>query len=193
MEHKFIAVAYELRIVSENENGLVEKAPTDKPFTFISGFGMTLDDFEANLVNLEEGEKFDFTLEPERAYGEYVDARVLELDKEMFKINGHFDHENVHKGAIVPLQNEQGDRFMAQVVEIGDTTVTMDLNHPLAGKALNFTGTVIESREATEYEVNNLIKHLSGGCGCEDCNGCGHDHEGCNHDHEHDCGCGHCH
>lgn len=193
MEHKFIAVAYELRTISENEGGLIEKAPADKPFTFLSGFGMTLDDFENNLVNLKTGEEFNFTLQPEQAYGEYVDARVLDLDKEMFKINGHFDHENIHKGAIVPLQNEQGDRFMAQVVEIGDTTVKMDLNHPLAGKTLNFKGTIVESREATEEEVDNLIKHISGSCGCEDCEGCGHDHNHRGHDHDHGCRCGHCH
>ena len=91
---------------------------------------------------------------------------------------------------------------MAKVVKIEDDGVTVDTNHPLAGKTLNFKGKVIENREATEEEIQHLIKHMTGGCG--GCGGCGGDHEGCNHEgcdhdhhHHHDdgcgCGCGHCH
>ena len=85
---------------------------------------------------------------------------------------------------------------MAKVVKIEEDGVTVDTNHPLAGKLLNFTGRVIENRNATEEEVQHLIKHLTGGCG-HHCGGCNHegceDHEGCDHHHEEGCGCGHCH
>ena len=83
-----------------------------------------------------------------------------------------------------------------RVVEVGEEKVKVDLNHPLAGESLFFKGEVIENRDATEEEINHLMKHLTGGCGCncDDCEGgCGHDHEGCGHDHENGCGCGHCH
>ena len=96
------------------------------------------------------------------------------------------------------MDNED-HQFMAKVVKIEEDGVTVDTNHPLAGKLLNFTGRVIENRDATEEEVQHLIKHLTGGCGhnCGGCDheGCGHDHEGCDHHHEHEggCGCGHCH
>lgn len=195
-QNKYIAVAYKLYTVEDGKNELVEQTSEGRPFQFISGFGVTLDEFEKQIAGLEKGTKFDFTLTKEQAYGDYEAARVLKLEREMFCINGHFDHEHIYKDAIVPLQNEDGNRFYGRVLEIGTETVRMDLNHPLAGKTLNFKGEVLESREATNDEIQGMINRLSGegcGCGCEDCgggceDGCGGHH----HDHGH-CGCGHHH
>ena len=122
----------------------------------------------------------------------------MELERDVFSINGHFDHEHVYQDAIIPLQNEEGNRFYGHVVEIGEEKVKVDLNHPLAGETLYFKGEVLENREATEDEIGHLMKHLAGGCGghCGDCEGgCGHDHDHdcCDHHHEDGCGCGHCH
>ncbi len=152
--NKYIAVAYKLYTVENNESHLVEEAPVAHPFQFISGFGMSLDAFEKNIVDLAQGDEFDFTLSKDEAFGEYDETRVLDLDREIFTINGHFDHEHIYKGAIVPMQNEDGNRFQALVVEITDTTVKMDFNPQLAGKELRFAGQIIESREATSDEIN---------------------------------------
>ncbi|MFR5269651.1 MAG: hypothetical protein ACLTGI_01540 [Hoylesella buccalis] len=53
---------------------------------------------------------------------------------------------------MVPLQNEEGTRFMGRILEVNDKQVKVDLNQPLAGKTLNFKGKVIENREATNEE-----------------------------------------
>ena len=180
-KNRHICVTYDLYAIEGDERHLVEKTSTDKPFMFISGFGITLDLFEKNLVNLEDGAPFDFVITPDQAYGDYEDERVLELDREMFCIDGEFDHQHIRIGAIVPLQNEQGDRFMGHVLDIRDSVVVIDLNHPLAGKTLNFKGTVIENREASELEIKELIQRLTG----EDCSCC-NDGEGCSG------GCGGC-
>ena len=179
--NKFIAVSYKLYTTdADGTTTMVEEAPAEKPFQFVSGFGVTLDAFEKALETVAKGEAFDFTLDKDEAYGDYMDERVVDLDKEIFSVNGRFDHENIFKGAIVPLQNEQGQRFMAMVADITNDKVKMDLNHPLAGKSLNFKGTVVENREATNEEIQTMINHLSGeGCGscgggCGDCGGgCG--------------------
>lgn len=201
-QNKYIAVAYKLYTVNDGERELVEETAEGQPFQFISGFGVTLDAFERHVAGLEQGEEFDFQLSKDDAYGDHEPARVLELDREMFCINGHFDHEHIYKDAIVPLQNADGNRFNGRVLSIGDDKVTIDLNHPLAGQTIWFTGRVLESREATNDEITAMVNRLSGegcGCGCDGCgDGCGEGHGDCCGGHEHHghgggcCG-GHCH
>lgn len=193
INNKFIRADYQLYITEDGKQHLVEKTNADNPFVFISGLGMTLEGFEKAVEHLEKDGEFDFVLSPEEAYGAYDDARVVNLEKEMFSINGHFDHDNIYVDAVIPLQNEDGNRFLGRVLDISDDHVRIDLNHPLAGKALNFKGKVVETREATNEELQTMLAHLSGeGCGCDDCQGDCHGKDeqnagGCG------CGCGHCH
>ena len=196
--NKYITVAYELYTDFDGKKELVEKAPIEHPFQFISDMGTTLDAFEAQIKPLQKGEKFNFTLSVEEAYGEYEQERVLELNKDVFKINGHFDKEHIYPGSVVPLMNADGARFNGTITDVKEDTVTVDLNHPLAGKALNFIGEVTENRDATKDEIQGMLNMLSGeggcGCGCDSCGGgCGDDC-GCDgQHHEEICGCGHCH
>lgn len=192
-ENKYITVAYKLYTMEDGEKELFEEAAAENPFQFISGLGTTLDDFEKQIVALAKGDKFDFTIQAENAYGEYDEAHVIELPKQVFEIDGSFDNERVKEGSVVPLMTSDGQRVNASVVEIKPEVVVVDLNHPLAGAALSFEGQVIESRPATNEEIQELVKMMSGegGCGCGgDCGdscggGCGD--EGCS---DEGCGCG---
>ena len=172
-EYKSIAVDYKLYVIENGEKSLQEETTDGNPFRFLSGFGMTIPGFENAIAPLAVGDTFDFTLSKDDAYGDYYAERVLDLAKDMFCIDGKFDDEHIYVDAIVPLQNQDGNRFMGHVLEITDNTVKMDLNHPLAGKELNFVGSVVESREATNGEIQAMINHMSGG-GCGGCGG------GCN-------------
>lgn len=199
--NKYVTVAYEL--YTDNDKGiheLVEKAPIEHPFQFISGLGIALDSFENKILALAEGETFDFVLKVDEAYGPYEQDHVIELPKETFAINGRFDKDMVYPGAVLPLVNADGVRFQGLVLELKDNTVIIDLNHPLAGKDLHFKGQVVTMRDATNEEIQALINHEGCGCGgdceggCE--GGCGGHHEhgedGCCGKHEHGEGCG-CH
>ena len=188
--NKFIAVAYKLYSLADGKETLIEEAPADRPFVFITGFGITLDAFENGVEDLPKGEQFTLNIECEEAYGERLDERVLDLNKEIFTINGHFDHDNIYKDAVVPLQNEDGNRFMGRVLDVTEDTVKMDLNHPLAGLDLLFKGEIVENREATNEDVQQMLNHISGEGGCGGC-GCGHNHgdeEGGGHEHGGCCG-----
>lgn len=165
-------VEYTLYTIENGKETLEEQTTAGEPFRFMSGFGMALDAFEEQITALDVDGVFDFILEPEKAYGEHIAEHVLTLDKEMFKINGMFDTKNIFVGAIVPLQNADGQRFFGQVKEITDDKVVMDLNHPLAGKTLHFVGKVTEKRECTPKEIEAMVNHMSGG-GCGGCGGCG--------------------
>lgn len=208
--HKYVTVAYEL--FTDNEKGIhemVEKATKEHPFQFITGMGVTLDSFEEKIAPLAAGDTFDFTLPVEEAYGPYEEEHVIELGKEVFSVNGHFDREHVYPGAVLPLVNADGNRFDGIVLEVKDKVVTVDLNHPLAGKALHFKGEVVTMREATNEEIEGMANLMSGEeceCGCGECGEghCGHEEGHCHHgeghghhDHHGHSGhggcCGHCH
>lgn len=181
--NKYVTVAYEL--YTDNDKGiheLVEKAPIEHPFQFISGLGIALDSFESKILALAEGETFDFVLKVDEAYGPYEQDHVIELPKETFAINGRFDKDMVYPGAVLPLVNADGMRFQGLVLELKDNTVIIDLNHPLAGKDLHFKGQVVTMRDATNDEIQALINHEGCNCGGDCEGGCeggcgGHHHE----------------
>jgi len=184
--NKSVSAEYELYVDGESagEQELMEKATVEQPLKFIYGVGMMLPKFEENLFGLQVGDKFDFTIANEDAYGQYDDDSVLDLERSIFEIDGKLDEEIIFEGNVVPLMDNEGNRVNAQVVTITDTHVTVDLNHPLAGENLHFKGSVLEVHEATEKELASL----SGGCNCGEggCgDGCGED--GCSDD---ACGCG---
>ncbi len=187
--NKYITVAYKLYVTEDGKRDLVEEATKEHPFQFISGLGTTLEAFEAQLKDLNAGDTFEFTIPNSEAYGEYEDEHVLDLPKNIFEIDGKFDSERIFAGNVVPLMNADGQRLNGTVVEVKEDIVVMDLNHPLAGDDLTFVGEVVESRPATNEEIQGILNMMSGeGCSCG-CGDCGDDHE-CGDG----CGCGgHCH
>ena len=159
VENKYITVAYKLYSIENGEKDFEEEAPVEHPFQFISGLGMTLEPFEAQIKDLQIGDKFDFTIPASEAYGEYDDDHVIDLPKEIFMIEGEFDSDRVVEGAVIPLMTSEGQRINGSVVEVKEDVVVMDMNHPLAGCDLNFTGEVVESRpDAATKELK--IKEL---------------------------------
>jgi len=181
--NKSVSAEYELYVDGENEGELelMEKATAEQPLSFIYGVGMMLPKFEENIFGLATGDKFDFTIDNEDAYGAYEDENVIDLDRSIFEIDGKLDEEVVFEGNVVPLMDNEGHRINAQVVEVTDTHVKVDLNHPLAGETLHFKGSILEVREATEKELSAL--QGGGGCGCGS-GGCGDGGCGCDDEEE---------
>ena len=192
MENKYITVAYKLYVMRDEKQEMVEEATVEHPFQFISGLGTTLERFEKEIIALNPGDKFDFVIPCAEAYGDYIPEGVHTVSKDMFNIDGVFDSERIYPGSVIPLQDGEGHQFYGTVVEVTDTTVTVDLNHPHAGKDLNFKGEVVTSRPATVEEMQKVINMLSGE-GCGGCGGgCGECGGGCG-DSDGECGCGGCH
>lgn len=188
-ENTIVKVIYDLYVDGEQpgQEELMERATEEHPLEYIHGLGMMLPLFEAGMEGKAEGDTFDFRIKAVDAYGEYDEQGVLSLDKEMFYIDGKFDEERVFVGNIVPMTTTDGQIVRAQVVEITDKAVTIDLNHPLAGENLHFIGKVISVRPATEEELAALTKGCGGCCGGGSCsngdcsNGCeGGNCQGCN-------------
>ena len=182
---KFVSVTYDLNVGNENEQELMESATKERPLQFIYGVGNMLPAFEENIKGLEPGAKFQFSLTPEDAYGEYMEDHVVELPKTIFEVDGKFDGEYIKEGVTLPMMNSNGERMNGSVLEIKEEVIVMDFNHPLAGETLHFSGEVLDVHEPTEEEIAAMNSAMGGGCSCGGCEGeadgcgCGNDSDGC--------------
>lgn len=153
-KHKVVSVTYELHINDTTEkNVFIERAEKENPLTFLFGTGGMIVGFEKNLNGLNSGDKFDFRIPSSEGYGDYDLSAIVSLPKEVFKTEGMIDKELMQVGNMVPMMDNQGNRLEGKVLEVEETTVKMDFNHPLAGKELHFKGEIIAIREATQEEV----------------------------------------
>lgn len=159
-KQKVVTLTYEMFVNGENgKEELLERATAQRPLTYCHGEKMMLPVFEAALEGKEVGEEFDFRIGHQDAYGEYDEAGLMELDKQLFfNGDGEFDGERVYVGNIIPMNTVDGQIVNAQVVEITKDKVTIDLNHPLAGEDLHFVGKILDIREASEKELD-AIRH----------------------------------
>ena len=172
--NKKIRVSYTLVSHRNGESEEVEKTTREQPFEFLSGVGYTLDAFEENLKDLKKGDTFDFTIASEDAYGDYNPDHVQDFDREVFTIDGKFDSAHIYAGNVVEMMRADGSPILGTVKEVTPIKVVMDFNHPLAGCDLQFFGTVVDSRPASEAEMKKFYDSLRAAqSGCGGCSGCG--------------------
>ena len=132
-KNKMVSVSYELR--TEQNGELLEAAGADRPLDFICGQGQTLEYFEMNLLDKNEGDKFDFSIPAAHAYGLVNEDMIVDLPQEIFK---DVEAEEMVVGHVLPMMDSVGRRLQGKILSIGDEEVRIDFNHPLAGKDLRY-------------------------------------------------------
>jgi len=155
---KVVTLVYQLK-VDNREGDIVETVKEEKPFVFLYGAGLMLPKFEENLKGLKAGDDFEFILKSEEAYSQASEEAVMDLPKNLFEVEGKIEEGLLAEGNVIPMQNNEGQKFNGVVVEVKDESVTMDFNHPLAGDNLHFSGKIMEVREATKEEVEHGHVH----------------------------------
>lgn len=183
-EETVVSLQYTLRLDSA-QGEIVETVDAERPLKFIYGIGQLLPLFEENLKGLKTNDSFAFTLKPEDAYGLVSDDYVVDVPKRAFVVNGELREDLLQVGKQLPMRDSNGSPINGTIIKIGDENVTMDFNHPMAGKTLAFSGSVVEVRQASADELESGYPEGmgGGGCGCGS-GGCGSG--GCGDD---DCGC----
>lgn len=102
---------------------------------FEVGSGQLIKGFDEGVIGMEEGETKKLTLKPEDAYGERNEQLIQAVPKEAAK---NIPEEQLKPGTQLGLQGPNGENLPAVITEVTDDEVKFDLNHPLAGKTLNF-------------------------------------------------------
>ena len=109
------------------------------------GEGRLIDGFESALIGMTEGQVKTVNLTAEEAYGERVPQAVVTAPKSAFPEGFPFE-----EGMPVSGQGPDGQPMHARIVSFTDTEVTLDHNHPLAGKDINFEIELVEIEETAE-------------------------------------------
>ncbi len=111
------------------------------PLEFQVGANQVIEGFEKAIVEMKLDEEKEITLKPEEGYGPRQDDMVRDIPKE------NMPADELEKGMTLMATLPTGMQVPVTVVEITDDTVKIDLNHPLAGKTLNFKLKVVEIKE----------------------------------------------
>tara|TARA_B100001778_G_C18452155_1_gene567227 strand:+ start:368 stop:874 length:507 start_codon:yes stop_codon:yes gene_type:complete len=131
------------------------------PLAFLVGHGKMIPGFEEEMMGASQGERREFTLEPERAYGHPLEDLITDFPKDQFAQLEQSGVE-IEVGMTLVAQTFQGPApFMVKAVN--DDTITADFNHAMAGKTLCFSVEVVEVRQATEEEISHGHAHGPGG------------------------------
>ena len=109
-----------------------------KPLEFEVGAKQVIKGFEDAVVGMEKDEEKFIKLQPSEAYGDRNDQLVKKIPRDKLP------KEDLKPGMVLGVVLGNGTQIPATIVDINDTEATIDLNHPLAGKALNFKVKVVD-------------------------------------------------
>ncbi|MFP4248841.1 MAG: peptidylprolyl isomerase [Armatimonadota bacterium] len=125
------------------EDGTIFDSSRERePLEFTLESGQIIPGFEEAVDGMEEGEETTVEIPPEKAYGMRQEDAVME-----FPVTELPDEMEPEVGMQLQLQGANGQAFPARVVEVGDETVVLDANHPLAGETLTFDIELVEVEE----------------------------------------------
>jgi len=127
-ESSKVAINYVLKV----DGKVVDSSEGGEPLNYTQGSGQIIPGLEKQLVGLKAGEKKNVAVAPAEGYGERNPDAVQKVERNAFK-----DAQSLNVGSVVG-GSVQGQEFQAVVVALDDKEVTLDLNHPLAGKTLDF-------------------------------------------------------
>jgi len=165
-QNSVVGIEYEVK-----EAGTTEVVDTNKggqPLEFIMGKGQVIPGLEKALVGMAEGENGDIMVPAADAYGDVNPEAMQTLPKEQF------EGVDLVEGMTLYGQGEDGQTVQVTVKSFDDKEVNVDFNHPLAGKDLMFSVTVLSAREATADEISSGVVggapaeggSCGTGCGC---------------------------
>jgi len=152
---KAVTLAYTL---TDTDGNILDKADANEPFIYLHGTGGVIPGLEKALDGKSIDEQLTVSLKASEAYGDYSDKLTSDVPKDMF---AELDDKDMFVGAQFHAETDQGMQVVT-VKAINDETITIDGNHPMAGKDLNFDVTVLAVRDATEDELSHGHIHAEG-------------------------------
>jgi FKBP-type peptidyl-prolyl cis-trans isomerase SlyD len=153
-QDQVVSIHYTLR---DDTGEVIDRSADGEPLSYLHGHGNLIPGLERELTGRKSGDRLQVKVAPAEAYGEYDRELVQRVPRRTLK--GIAD---LRVGMRLQAQTPDGPRAVT-VTQLSGDMVTLDGNHPLAGKSLNFEVEVAGVRAATEQELAHGHVHGAGG------------------------------
>ncbi len=151
---KVVSIEYTLR---DDAGTVLDTSDGREPLAYLHGNGNLIPGLEAQLEGKSSNESLKVAVAPADGYGEFDAGQIVDVPRSQF--TGVAD---LAVGMQFTASGPDGHRIVT-VTKVGLETVTVDGNHPLAGKTLNFDVRIVGVREATAEELSHGHVHGPGG------------------------------
>lgn len=148
-----VSLAYKLTVDGE----VLDEAGDDDALQFLQGHRNIIPGLESQLAGMKIGESKTVVVPPETGYGEIDKESIDEIPVSEFP-----EGVNPEVGMELEIKDKEGNEMYGRVLSIQGDTVTMDFNHPLAGKDLHFEVKIVDLRAATGEELAHGHVHSHG-------------------------------
>lgn len=145
-----VAIDYTL---TDNEGTVIDSSEGRDPLAYIQGTGQIIPGLEQAMEGRSAGERFQISINPDDAYGQRDEGLIQEVPMSAFD-----DVGTPSEGQQFQAVAEGGSRIIT-VMDVGEEQVTVDANHPLAGRELNFDVRVVNVRQASDEELEHGHVH----------------------------------
>lgn len=149
-QDQVVSIHYTLR---DEAGEIIDRSPPGEPLDYLHGHGNLVPGLERELAGRQTGDRLEVTLSPADGYGEYDAQLVQQVPRRALKGVG-----NLKIGMRLSASSGHGTRTVI-VTRIAGDMVTLDGNHPLAGKKLYFEIEIAGVRAATEAELSHGHVH----------------------------------
>ena len=130
-----VVVDYEGRLESGEIFDSSQHGDHSHPIEFEAGSGKVIKGFDDAVIGMNEGEEKEIEINPDEAYGQRNEDMIKQIPKSQLPEE---QREKVKEGMMLGLQSPDGKQIPAKIVKVDDENISIDLNHPLAGKKLIF-------------------------------------------------------
>lgn len=172
-----VSMDYELTV----DNAVIDFSEEGDPIVFLQGAGNIVPGLEKAIQGMKVGESKEVEVKAAEAYGEFDAENFIEVPKSEFP-----EEIPLVVGTEIGVNDENGEELTAYIEEVELDKITLNFNHPLAGKDLKFKVKITAIREATAEELEHGHIHLEE----HDCE-CGEGEDCCGGNGGGGCCCGH--
>ena len=148
-----VSMEYTLKV----DGVVTDSSEGREPLQYVHGAGNIIPGLEREMTGMTVGDSKDVTVLAAEGYGEQDDSAFMDVPREQFP-----DEIPMQVGTELQVQNQAGQPMFARIEQVGDQSVRLNFNHPLASKDLHFNVKVVDLREATPEEIEHGHVHAPG-------------------------------